>query len=83
MNVKLDIECTPEEARAFFGLPDLSPVHDAYVSRMTRLVEEGITSKDMEQVMQSWMGGFNGLADMQRAMFGAMGDAGKKAGGGK
>ena len=28
MKVKIDIDCTPEEARAFFGLPDLGPLHE-------------------------------------------------------
>ena len=26
MKVKIDIDCTPEEARTFFGLPDLGPL---------------------------------------------------------
>src|SRR3546814_20185668 len=34
MKVHFDIECTPEEARTFLGLPDLKPVHDIYVDRM-------------------------------------------------
>ena len=72
MNVKLDIDCSPEEARRFFGLPDLAPVHAAYVSRMTRMVEEGISSGDMEQAMKHWMGGLSGFADLQKAMFAAM-----------
>ena len=29
MKVTIDIDCTPEEARRFMGLPDLTPVHDA------------------------------------------------------
>src|SRR3546814_16155266 len=28
MKVHFDIECTPEAARTFLGLPDLKPVHD-------------------------------------------------------
>ena len=27
MKVKIEIDCTPEEARAFFGMPDLSAAH--------------------------------------------------------
>src|ERR1700712_2838966 len=34
MKVTVDVDCTPEEARRFLGLPDLSPVHDAYVAKM-------------------------------------------------
>ena len=41
MKITIDTECTPEEARRFLGLPDLSPVHDAYVAKLQRLIEEG------------------------------------------
>ena len=27
MKVTVDVDCTPEEARRFLGLPDLTPVH--------------------------------------------------------
>jgi hypothetical protein len=29
MKVHIDIDCTPEEARTFFGLPDLQPMQEA------------------------------------------------------
>jgi methylated-DNA-[protein]-cysteine S-methyltransferase len=32
MKVKVEVDCTPEEARRFMGLPDLTPVHEAYVA---------------------------------------------------
>jgi hypothetical protein len=28
MKIKLDIDCTPEEMRAFFGLPDVKPMQE-------------------------------------------------------
>lgn len=55
MKVTVDIDCTPEEARRFMGLPDLAPVHSAYVDRMTRAVSEGVTPDMIEQVVKSWM----------------------------
>lgn len=54
MKVHFDIECTPEEARAFLGLPDLKPVHDIYVDRMQALIRDGLTGADFERVMKSW-----------------------------
>ena len=81
MKVNVEIDCTPEEARAFFGLPDVTPVHDAYVARMTRFAEEGVTQADIEKAMQNWMGGMtalggSSLADLQKMMFAAMGAKG-------
>ena len=54
MKVTFDIDCTPEEARRFFGLPDLTPVHDAYLERMTKLVSEGVTPAVVADMMKSW-----------------------------
>src|SRR3569833_2881219 len=34
MNVKIEIDCTPAEARAFLGLPDVEPLTDHLVSEM-------------------------------------------------
>ena len=34
MKVKFDIECTPQEARAFFGLPDVEPMQAAMMKEL-------------------------------------------------
>lgn len=54
MKISFDIDCTPEEARRMMGLPDLTPVHDAYIERMTKAVSEGLTPDTVTQMMQSW-----------------------------
>jgi hypothetical protein len=54
MKISVDVDCTPEEARRFLGLPDLTPVHDAYVEKMTRAVSEGVTAESMTELMKSW-----------------------------
>src|SRR3546814_20502863 len=54
MKVHFDIECTPEDARTFLGLPDLKPVHDIYVDRMQALIRDGLTVTDFERMMNSW-----------------------------
>jgi uncharacterized protein DUF6489 len=54
MKVTVDVDCTPEEARRFLGLPDLSPVHAAYVETMTKAVGEGVTPETVGEMMKSW-----------------------------
>lgn len=54
MNVTVNVDCTPEEARRFLGLPDLTPVHQAYVERMQRFVTEGTTPEMMSEMVKSW-----------------------------
>ena len=54
MKVTVDIDCTPEEARAFFGLPDLRPVHDAYVAQFVDIAKEGVSPDMMAAMMKNW-----------------------------
>ena len=54
MKISVDIDCTPEEARRFMGLPDLSSLHEAYLSRMRNAIEQGITPDMIQTMMQSW-----------------------------
>lgn len=54
MKVTVDVDCTPEEARRFLGLPDLAPVHQAYVERMTKLVGEGSSAETFNEMLKSW-----------------------------
>ena len=42
MKVNVEVECTPEEARAFLGLPNVEPLNDHLVSEMKRRMDEVI-----------------------------------------
>lgn len=55
MKVKVDIECTPEEARAFFGLPNVTPMNDVLVEEMTKRMQENIGALEPEALMRNWM----------------------------
>lgn len=54
MKINVEIECTPEEARRFMGLPDLTPVHEAYVAKLVETVTTGASADAMEAMMKSW-----------------------------
>jgi hypothetical protein len=54
MKVTVDVDCTPEEARRFLGLPDLTPVHEAYVEKMKAAVTEGPSPEMFADMMKSW-----------------------------
>jgi hypothetical protein len=78
MKVSVDIDCTPEEARRFLGLPDLAPVHEAYVERMKAALGEGAAAEGMAEMMKAW-GPMNeaGMA-MWRQMLGQSGAKGER-----
>jgi len=48
MKVNVEIECSPEEARRFLGLPDVSKANEAYVDAMTKAMQ-GVVSVDQLQ----------------------------------
>ena len=35
MKITIEIDCTPEEARSFMGLPDVSAANNVYVENLT------------------------------------------------
>lgn len=78
MKISVDVDCTPEEARRFMGLPDLSGVHAVYVGKLTRMVDEGITADNVETMMRAWAPmGEAGMA-MWRQMFEQLGGPAKR-----
>ena len=48
MKVHVEIDCTPEEARAFMGLPDLSKAQAAYSEGMEQAIR-GVSNPDQLQ----------------------------------
>jgi hypothetical protein len=54
VKISVDVDCTPEEARRFMGLPDLTSIHEAYLSKMRATIEQGITPDMVQAMMQNW-----------------------------
>ena len=54
MKISVDVDCTPEEARRFLGLPDLTPVHQAYVDKMQKAVSDGISPEMFGDMVKAW-----------------------------
>lgn len=69
MKITFDIDCTPAEARAFFGLPDLTPVHEIWLEKMKTMATEGIAPAEFERMARSWMPGISEGFDQWRQMF--------------
>lgn len=77
MKFEVEVEATPAEARAFLGLPDLAPLHDAWIERMKSLSLDGPSTADWDRLMKMWTSGMPGLAQgmegWQKLMMGAAG----------
>ncbi len=80
MKFTINIDCTPQEARSFFGMPDVEPLNDLVVSEMTKRAKDNMDSlADPERMMSQWMNASGaGLEQFQNMMGAAMSGAGAK-----
>lgn len=79
MKLNITVDCTPEEARAFLGLPDLAPVNDALVSAIKQRIEQNIELVSPEFYLKQWysVGGQATDSFMQMMSAGARAAAGE------
>ena len=55
MKVTINIDCTPQEARAYMGLPDFTPINDAMVEEMRTQMMANMAKLQPEEMFRSWM----------------------------
>lgn len=55
MKMTIEVDCTPVEARAFLGLPDVTPLNEHMVEEMKRRMDANIAMLEPETLMKSWM----------------------------
>lgn len=54
MKFNFDIECSPEEARRFLGLPDVTGLHETMLKEMEKHMKENIAKLDPNELAKSW-----------------------------
>jgi Family of unknown function (DUF6489) len=66
MKIKIDIDCTPQEARAFLGLPDVEPVQKAVLGKVQERLLAYLDARDPEALLKLWLpGGLEELGQLQ------------------
>jgi len=76
MKVTIDIDCTPEEARAFMGLPDVSAAQHAVVEEWQKQAMAAMSSMDPQTLFKAWMpDGSAGWEQFQNSFWSAMSNA--------
>jgi predicted dienelactone hydrolase len=79
MKIHIDIDCTPEEARTFMGLPDLQPMQEAVMKEMQDRMMAAMRSMDPETLIKTWLpAGIANLEQMQKAFWQQFTDSTKK-----
>ena len=77
MKLSIDVDCTPEEARRFMGLPDMAPVHALYLEKIKRAMEDGITPDMMQSLVQTWAPMGEAGFGLWKQLLGQIGTTGK------
>ena len=66
MKVNIEVDCTPDEARRFLGLPDVAPLQQTVMAAMEKRLVDTISSTDSQQLMIQWLPmGVQGLEQWQ------------------
>lgn len=55
MKVHIEIDMTPQEARAFMGLPDVAPLQEKMLEEMRGRMRAAFDAGDPEAMMKAWM----------------------------
>lgn len=61
MKLTIEVDCTPVEARQFFGLPDVTGLNEAMVSEMTSRLQDNMSMLSPDTMVRAWMA-FGGQA---------------------
>lgn len=78
MKVKIDIDCTPQEARAFLGWPDLEPLQRSMMEELQKKMAASVAAMEPEAMLKAWLSsGLEGFEKLQ-AMWGKVGGARRK-----
>jgi hypothetical protein len=53
MKITIEVDCTPEEARSFLGLPDVSAANSVYVENITKAMKGVSNPAQMAEYAQA------------------------------
>ena len=55
MKIHMDVECTPEEARKLFGLPDVQPMQKAMMDEIEGRMKKALTAMEPDALIRMWL----------------------------
>jgi hypothetical protein len=64
MKMTIEVDCTPQEARAALGLPDVTALNDKLVAEMQARMAANLAALQPEELMKNWLA-FGGAAQEQ------------------
>jgi Family of unknown function (DUF6489) len=74
MKITIEVDCTPAEARAYMGLPDVEPLQAEVMAEIQRRAMQALAMTDPQQLLKNWVPwGAQGLETFQTFMRAATG----------
>ena len=75
MKISIEVDCTPEEARAFLGLPDVAPMQEQLMADLRERMSASLKAMEPAEMLKTWLPanlkGFEQVFDAFARMSGA------------
>jgi len=79
MKIKLDIDCTPDEVREFFGLPQVKPLQQELLKEVQERLSANIKAMDAEAMLKTWLPAtLKGFEQLQEMFLSRLGGASRE-----
>lgn len=73
MKIHLDLDCTPDELRGFFGLPDVKPMQEQLLKDVEERLRANVKALDPEAMLKTWLpAGLKGFEQLQEMFLSQM-----------
>ena len=78
MKISFDIDCTPEELREFFGLPDVKSMQEGLLKEVEERMRANLQALDAESMLKTWLpAGLKGFEQLQEMFLSQMAGGGR------
>ena len=69
MKMTVEVDCTPEEARAFLGLPDVKPMQAAVMASLERQAVQAADHFSPDAMLKLWFTTLPQMSNQMQDMF--------------
>ena len=77
MKIHMDVDMTPDEARALVGLPDVKPMQAAMMGEVEARMKKALTAMEPDALIRTWLpASLQGLEQWQKFLWSRVSSAG-------
>ena len=81
MKITFDIDCTPEEARSFLGLPDVGPMQEVLLKKVEERMLANLEVMTPEALLRTWLpASVQSVEQLQKMFWNAFGQSQRSGG---